>query len=222
MVAIFFGTVAVNAMNDYTGSLSLLAAGLRVWRSSSAADRRRPRASSPRSTSYHRRLRRQLRRTTCSFITYWIAPWSAIVLVDWWLAAGIARPTRTTVVDFSAAAERVGIALIALVVGFVVSIPFMNSTLGYYVGGPCRVNYISAAPIIAYVVGFIVAGVVYWASSGRARRPAVAGAERDPFDGSATEPATRTGSRRGPVRRARSAGQLRPAVDDRLEASVAT
>ena len=36
MIAIFFGTVAVNAMNDYTGSLSLQAAGLRVWRPASA------------------------------------------------------------------------------------------------------------------------------------------------------------------------------------------
>src|SRR6478609_8981866 len=32
MIAIFFGTVAVNAMNDYTGSLSLLAAGIRIPR----------------------------------------------------------------------------------------------------------------------------------------------------------------------------------------------
>ena len=30
MIAIFFGTVAVNAMNDYSGSLSLLAAGIKV------------------------------------------------------------------------------------------------------------------------------------------------------------------------------------------------
>ena len=37
MVAIFFGTVAVNAMNDYTGSLSLQAAGIRIPRPISAA-----------------------------------------------------------------------------------------------------------------------------------------------------------------------------------------
>ena len=36
MIAIFFGTVAVNAMNDYSGSLSLLAAGIKVWRPVSA------------------------------------------------------------------------------------------------------------------------------------------------------------------------------------------
>ena len=36
MIAIAIGTIAVNAMNDYTGSLSLLAAGVRVPRVYSA------------------------------------------------------------------------------------------------------------------------------------------------------------------------------------------
>ena len=36
MVAIVLGTIAVNAMNDYTGSLSLQAAGVRVKRVYSA------------------------------------------------------------------------------------------------------------------------------------------------------------------------------------------
>ena len=40
MIAIFFGTVAVNAMNDYSGSLSLLAAGIKVWRPGLGPDRR--------------------------------------------------------------------------------------------------------------------------------------------------------------------------------------
>ena len=43
MLAIGIGTVAVNAMNDYTGSLSLQAAGIRVPRIVSALDRRGPR-----------------------------------------------------------------------------------------------------------------------------------------------------------------------------------
>ena len=36
MVAIAIGTIAVNAMNDYTGSLSLQAAGVRIPRVYSA------------------------------------------------------------------------------------------------------------------------------------------------------------------------------------------
>jgi len=47
-------------------------------------------------------------------------------------------------------------ALIALVVGFAVSIPFMNQTL--FVGP--LVNTLGGADI-AYVVGFIVSAIVY-------------------------------------------------------------
>jgi NCS1 family nucleobase:cation symporter-1 len=47
-------------------------------------------------------------------------------------------------------------ALIALVVGFIVSIPFMDQTL--YVG-PAATALGGAD--IAYLVGFIVAGIVY-------------------------------------------------------------
>ena len=50
-------------------------------------------------------------------------------------------------------------ALIALVVGFVVSIPFMNATHPFE--GPIATALGGAD--IAYFVGFIVAGVVYWA-----------------------------------------------------------
>jgi NCS1 family nucleobase:cation symporter-1 len=48
--------------------------------------------------------------------------------------------------------------LIALAVGFVASIPFMNSAelVGFIA------NNLGGADI-AYVIGFIVAGIVYWA-----------------------------------------------------------
>ena len=52
-------------------------------------------------------------------------------------------------------------ALIALVIGFVVSIPFMNQTL--YVGP--LVASLGGADI-AYLVGFLVAGVAYWLLEG--------------------------------------------------------
>ena len=49
-------------------------------------------------------------------------------------------------------------AIIALVVGFIVSIPFMDQTL--YVG---PISTALGGADIAYLVGFIVAGAVYWA-----------------------------------------------------------
>ena len=125
MIAIFFGTVAVNAMNDYTGSLSLQAAGVRVPRPLSALVVGR--------AELHRHplpVPGQLPATFENyllFITYWIGPWAAIVLVD------LSRRRRGTIdgskaVHFGLLPTGMN-ALIALVVGFVVSIPFMDATM---------------------------------------------------------------------------------------------
>ena len=128
MIAIFFGTVAVNAMNDYTGSLSLLAAGIKVRRPVSAlivgvlsyiATLWLYQANF--NTAFENYL---------LFITYWIGPWAAIVLVDWQLRRHSADASGRS--STSAVCPAGGNALIALVVGFGVSIPFMNQTL--YVG----------------------------------------------------------------------------------------
>jgi nucleobase:cation symporter-1, NCS1 family len=153
MVAIFFGTVAVNAMNDYTGSLSLLAAGVRIWRPLSAGI--------VGVLSFGATLYLYYGNFQSTFenylllITYWIGPWAAIVLVDWRLRG--ARFDTRRVADFARLPSgRNG--LIALVVGFVVSIPFFNQTL--YVGPVA--NALGGADV-TYVVGFVVAGLLYWA-----------------------------------------------------------
>ena len=91
-------------------------------------------------------------------ITYWIGPWAAIVLIDWWRRAG--RINAAGAVNFSLLPSGRN-ALIALVIGFVVSIPFMNQTL--YVGP--LVASLGGADI-AYLVGFLVAGVAYWLLEG--------------------------------------------------------
>lgn len=163
MVAIVIGTVAVNAMNDYTGSLSLQAAGVRV-----------PRVYSAivvailgflftlylNSGDFAGKFENYL-----LFISYWIAPWAAVVLVDWWLRRGRADVGRLT--NFSALpAGWVG--LIALVVGFVVSLPFQQSSFGEELrkntGLPINAvadDYLHYADF-AYLVGFAVAALVYW------------------------------------------------------------
>ena len=152
MIAIFFGTVAVNAMNDYTGSLSLLAAGVRIWRPLAAAV--------VGVLSFGATLYLYYGNFTSTFenylllITYWIGPWVAIVLVDWRLRRGTFDPRR--VVGFGNLPSGRN-ALVALVVGFLVSIPFFNQTL--YVGPAA--NALGGADI-TYVVGFAVAGLIYW------------------------------------------------------------
>jgi NCS1 family nucleobase:cation symporter-1 len=169
MVAIGIGTVAVNAMNDYTGSLSLQAAGIRVPRVYSAI------------------LVAVLGfgvtlwlnagdlvgkvENILLFLSYWIAPWAAVVLADWWLRRGRADVSR--LVNFSSLPSGT-LALAAAIIGFVVSLPFQQSSLGEDLrkstGLP--INAISDDVLhyadLAYVVGFVVAFGIFWVGA-RAR-----------------------------------------------------
>ncbi len=164
MVAIAIGTIAVNAMNDYTGSLSLQAAGLRVPRVYSAA------AVAVLGFIFTLYLHGDLGGNTdfagnfinfILFISYWITPFVGVVLADWWLRGRKADPW--SVVDFSKLPMGT-VGLVALVVGFAVGIPFQNSSLGYVWGGPF--NYVTATYLhgadLAYYVGGAVAFLIYW------------------------------------------------------------
>ena len=152
MIAIFFGTIAVNAMNDYTGSLSLLAAGVRLWRPISAVI--------VGVLSFLATLWLYYGNFNTTFenylllITYWIGPWVAIVLVDWWLRGG--RFDVSRIFPFTHLPTGWN-ALIALVVGFVVSIPFFNQSL--FVGPAAQAL---GGTDITYIVGFVVAAGAYW------------------------------------------------------------
>jgi len=159
MVAIAIGTVAVNAMNDYTGSLSLQAAGLRIKRIYSAATVAvlgflftLVLNSGNFATNFTNFL---------LFISYWISPFVGVVLADWWLRRRQADPA--SIVNFSGLPTGT-VALVALVVGFVVGIPFQNSSLGYDWRGPFNyitANYLHGADL-AYYVGGAVAFAIYW------------------------------------------------------------
>ena len=159
MVAIAVGTVAVNAMNDYTGSLSLQAAGLRIKRIYSAA------VVAVLGFLFTLYLNAQadfaLNFTNfLLFISYWISPFVGVVLADWSMRGRHADGRR--LVNFATLPSGVA-GITALIVGFVVSIPFQNSSLGYSWGGPFNyitANYLHGADI-AYYVGGIVAAVVY-------------------------------------------------------------
>jgi nucleobase:cation symporter-1, NCS1 family len=152
MIAIFFGTVAVNSMNDYTGSLSLQAAGIRIARPISAAV---VAVLSFAATLYL--YYNNFSSTVENYlliITYWIGPWAAIVIVDWRRRGDRIDGSRAVIFSMLPSGRN---ALIALLVGFAASIPFMNQTL--FVGP--LVSTLGGADI-AYVVGFIVAAILYW------------------------------------------------------------
>ena len=162
MVAIGIGTVAVNAMNDYTGSLSLQAAGIRVPRVYSAI------VVAVLGFGVTLWLNSENLVTKIEnillFLSYWIAPWAAVVLADWRMRGSRADVSR--LVNFSALPSGT-LALLAAVVGFLVSLPFQTSTLGGEIATTTGlpINTIAANNLhyadIAYVIGFVVSYVLY-------------------------------------------------------------
>ena len=160
MVAIFLGTIAVNALNDYTGSLSLQAAGLRVRRVYSAAVV----AVLGFLATLYLQYNGDFAGSFISFllfISYWITPFVGVVLADWWLRGR--QADARSIVDFARLPTGT-VGLVALVVGFVIGIPFQNSALGYDWGGPF--NYVTATYLhgadLAYYVGGGAAFLIYW------------------------------------------------------------
>jgi NCS1 family nucleobase:cation symporter-1 len=162
MLAIAIGTVAVNAMNDYTGSLSLQAAGVRV-----------PRVVAAivvailgffftlylNSGDLVGKFEGYL-----LFIIYWVTPYVGVVLADWWLRGRRADVSRLA--DYASLPSGIW-GLAALVVGFVVSLPFGTSPFGQEIADATGLPINALAPTlhyadIAYVVGFIVSFAFYW------------------------------------------------------------
>jgi NCS1 family nucleobase:cation symporter-1 len=163
MVAIALGTVAVNAMNDYTGSLSLQAAGLRiprVWSALVVAVLGFLFTLYLNSGDFAGKFTNFL-----LFISYWISPWAGVVLADWWLRHRKADVSGLT--NFGGLPSGL-LALVAAVVGFLVSLPFQSSSLGFDIAANypwLPINWVTVNQLhgadIAYYVGFAVAFVIY-------------------------------------------------------------
>ncbi len=151
LVAIWIGTVAVNAMNDYSGSLALQAAGFRV---------RRPVVAVVVTVlAFFLTLWLDTGNLAAKFenvllfITYWVPPFAAVQMVDWWRKRGVMN-----VQDVVGSPLKPGWdALVSLVVGFGAAIPFMDTSL--YVGW-VSAHWLQGGDI-AFLVGFVVALVVY-------------------------------------------------------------
>ena len=153
LVAIWIGTVAVNAMNDYSGSLALQAAGFRI---------RRPVVAVIVTVAAFF-LTLWLNTGTLAgkfenvllFITYWVPPFAAVQMVDWWRKRG-----NMNVKDVLSSALKPGWeALVALLVGFAAATPFMDTSL--YVGYASS-HWLQGGDI-AFAVGFVVSLLVYGA-----------------------------------------------------------
>jgi NCS1 family nucleobase:cation symporter-1 len=162
MIAIAIGTVAVNAMNDYTGSLSLQAAGVRVPRVYAAVA---VAALGFLFTLYLNSGNLVGKfESYLLFIIYWVTPYIGVVLADWWLRGRRADVSRLA--DFATLPSGV-VGLAALVIGFVVSLPFGTSEFGQNIADATGLPINGLAPNlhyadIAYLVGFVISFAVYW------------------------------------------------------------
>jgi nucleobase:cation symporter-1, NCS1 family len=170
MIAIAIGTVAVNAMNDYTGSLSLLAAGIRVPRVYSAL------AVAVLGFFFALYLNAgdlALKfESYLLFILYWVTPWAGVVLTDWLLRGAPRRLDVRWLTDFARLPSGI-LALVAMVIGFIASLPFQTSAFGDEIAKATGLPINAWAPAlhfadIAFIVGFVVSAVIYWVGA-RAR-----------------------------------------------------
>jgi NCS1 family nucleobase:cation symporter-1 len=151
LVAIWLGTVAANAMNDYTGSLALQAAGFRI---------RRPLvAIAVTVVAFFLTLWLNTGNVATKFenvllfVSYWVPPFAAVQMIDWWRKRG-----HMNVRDVMGTALKPGWdALIALLVGFAAATPFMDTSL---YEGPASSHWLHGGDI-AFGVGFLVGLVVY-------------------------------------------------------------
>jgi NCS1 family nucleobase:cation symporter-1 len=151
MIAFFLGTISVNVMNDYTGSLSLQAAGVRIWRPLSAVV--------VATAAFFLALWINSGNIASSFenylliISYWVASFGGVVVADWLMHREL---------DTSALLDirrlHLGInGLLAFVVGIAASIPFMDTTL--YIGSWSR-HWLHYGDI-GYYVGFAVSALLF-------------------------------------------------------------
>jgi len=155
LLAVVLGTLAANALNIYTGSLALLTLDvpLRRWMSVLAVGMLGGLLALYGSNGYSAKYEQFL-----LLISYWIGPWLAIVVLDFFLGR-----TQDSGADGGGAAI-VWPGLVSFLVGLAVSIPFMNSTL--YEGPLARLLH---GADIAYYVGIVVAGGLYYTLRQHAR-----------------------------------------------------
>ena len=154
LLAIILGTIASNSMNDYSGSLALQSGGIKIRRQWSALI----------GTFFAFFLILWLNHGDTSakfqnillFASYWIAPFLAIILVDWfYVRSTLSEGRLRTLMDFSRLASGWS-AAVALVLGFLAMIPFMDTNL---IVGTFAKKLDGAD--ISFYVGFVVGGIIY-------------------------------------------------------------
>jgi len=156
LIAIVFGAITSNSMNDYTGSLAFQALGARVKRPVTAA--------LVAVLAFAAILWMHAGDTSGKFenillfIGYWIAPFCAIVMIDWHYERAWYAPSLLRNALMWRSLGNGWPAIAAFVLGFGAMVPFMNTSI---VVGPVAKALQGAD--LAFYVGFVVTGVLYYA-----------------------------------------------------------
>ncbi len=153
MIAVALGTITANVLNIYSGALSSLVIDIPMKRWMSAVvvgvlGTIVAWYASQNGTFFSKY------QTFLFLLGYWVAPWLAIVLVDYFFKARGNYETG----EFYNRKRPFGTGFWAWIIGVVVSIPFMNQ-YGMFVG-PFANSHPQFGDI-TYFVGFLVAGIIY-------------------------------------------------------------
>ncbi|MGY4709937.1 purine-cytosine permease family protein [Mycolicibacterium sp. CBM1] len=152
LLVIALGSVASNAMNDYSGSLALQTVGVRVRRPVSAVVV--VIIAFALITWLHSGDLASRFQGVLLFVSYWIPAFVAIVAIDWrYRSAGrdVVNPAQEPTAHCDAV-----VALVTFVVAFAAAIPFMHTNL---IVGPVASALHGAD--LAYFVNFLVAAALY-------------------------------------------------------------
>jgi nucleobase:cation symporter-1, NCS1 family len=172
LLCIAVGAVAANAINIYSGTMSLVAVGIREM-GLTLRQRRALLAVAAGVLGYLIGVIGQANVGPGSkyeyfllFISYWIAAWLAVVLVDYWLRRGDYGDES---MFYDTKYQRwQGVA--AMAIGLAVSVYLFANVFSVYTG-PIPTNNPQIGDI-TFIVGFVLTGVLYYAFQMATRRQA--------------------------------------------------
>ena len=162
LLCIAIGAVAANAINIYSGTMSLVSLGIREM-GLTMRQRRAALAIIVGVIGFLLGVIFQAQVAPGSkyeffllLISYWIAPWLAVVFVDYWLRRGDYGDER---IFYDTSYNRWQ-GVVAMAVGLVVSVYLFANDFGIYVG-PIPTNNPQVGDI-TFIVGFVITAVLYY------------------------------------------------------------
>jgi purine-cytosine permease-like protein len=162
LLCIAIGAVAANAINIYSGTMALVSLGIREM-GMTLRQRRAVIAVVVGVIGFLGGVILQAQVAPGSkyesfllFISYWIAPWLAVMFVDYWLRGGDYGDESM----FYNTGYNRWQGVVAMAVGLVVSVYFFANIFGVYVGPVPNGN--PDFGDITFVVGFLLSGALYY------------------------------------------------------------